>query len=342
MAFTKDPTHPDFPHGQQKGWYRGCRSDECPVTPSCRTVRLRAQKASRVGMAQPRWVSAQMVRDHVTGLMDQHPQLTIAAVARAAGVHPPKLTAVMRSGQPGVARHIAAAVLAVTAHAALRRTSRVDAREARHTINTLRALGYPMRWQSRRCGIAREFIEDIAAGRWATVSRADNKRLRDLAATVGDRAANPGRDGIEPKIITRTVARARRDGWHPPACYDDNGDLIPEAVPGHPWAIALTHARNRIDAIRDSLDGHSAKVIAARYGLSERSVMRYRRLAGTSNLADQERIAAWRQIIDQVDRGDLDPLAVVLEHGLLDDSMVPKDHPVLMQRQERGKVALAA
>ena len=278
---TRDPNHPDFPHGTPAGARRGCPCDPCGE--SLRTQRRRAEKRRKmyggVRVAPPTLVKR--VHRHVASLLKAVPASTAKTICEAAGATPKVRRVILGNtnnpDDPTLSPASAMAILAVTVEQLEQHTRRGSTDEAAHLIRSMQALGYPFAWQTRQCGVHVEVIANRRKGTKVVYPR-QIAAIRDLYARVGERAANPERDGVDPAWSRRATAMAAAAGFYPPACYDDNGTLDYRLVPGHPWADADDNAHNIIDTMR---------LITARSSDERRD--RLARMVGLGSAADLPR-----------------------------------------------------
>lgn len=217
-ARITDPYDPRYPHGKKLGYSRRCRCDGCRHANHKHDVMRQLADARGAG---PR-VPAAKVRAHVRALL-AHPDITYAALSRASGCGPDTIRRLMTENSTGrCERRVADALLAVTKQSALAAVSEVPAEPARVLLRRLQAHGWPLRELAARVGQAsqpaptflyRKTVPVITAAMWAKVQ-----------AVYAELQDKPG-----PSDTARKAAR--RLGYYPPACYDDDGTLDPTAIP---------------------------------------------------------------------------------------------------------------
>ena len=184
----------------------------------------------------------------------------------------------------------------------------------------------------------------------------DFARLLDR---VRDTPADAARDGIAQRGLTRAKVDAKRLGYYPPNCYDDDGNLDYRSIPDHPWAGADDHAHDMLDAahilIGRSEDERRERLARALGVLSsvelptddtvtddtrdlftrlETVRRRIHRLKDRFHCRDNDTdravgLAHLRAILDEWDTSGEDVLTFTLRHDLvrLNSQAVPRDHP---------------
>lgn len=260
----RDLAHPAFPHGTTTGFRRGCaRPDMCPSSPTCHQARRHQERAA--DYARLRGQGARTSADatealrHTAALLEAVPTANYHLIAEVAGVDPKSFTN-MRSRGRSTVRNVARilAVTPVQMHAA---AEVADAELVRYMVRRMQAAGYPMAWQVARTGcpglpnlvsIARKHTKFCR--RWTFTAVAD---LFDL---VGDREADPVRDGIDLAQIRRAKTVGQRAGYYPPAAYDEDGMLDLRLWPEHPWCVADRAAARNVDLL------HALATIGVREG----------------------------------------------------------------------------
>lgn len=315
----KDPTHPDFPHGEERGYFRGCKRD------CCRDAHIRAGKRRQYLQKQgrPVTVPAGPVREHVRALLAAG--VTRGAILRAAD-HPMDLRSLCDllgngerpSTQERIAAPLARSLLAVSADDALACLPYVDKTESVRLIRCLQAQGWTLRYIASRLtpdGTAKApgFLSDHAC---ATVRAATARAVRALADEIGDRQG-PSK---------RTAIIARRHGFYPLIAYDDDGVLHREWLADGSGGSRGTAHRETLSGdwlrcLSLSLAGKSLTDIAGITGLSERTVQRARERVGIRFMVSDEwgttvpgpgqepEVAAARRALAEWDGGGVDARA---------------------------------
>lgn len=162
------------------------------------------------------------------------------AIAQATGLNCETIRDIHTDRRPRVQAATARALRTVT-DARLRARARKSAhnpipvRRTRQQTRSLRALGYPLRWQADQLGYRHKL--PIRPGGWVYPSL--EMKIDALYRRLDGVWADPDRDGLTPDAITRARLAAAKEDAHPPAAYTDDGYLIPEAV----RADDLTEAR---------------------------------------------------------------------------------------------------
>lgn len=214
---THDPSDPEFPHGTNPGWYRGCPCDPCHRAHS-RLDKHRALVTARGG----RWsVDAAEVAQHLNRLIDKH-GFAANAIGRAAGVGGDTVSSIARGRTTWVRRTVAAKLLAVTPDL-MYRTPRVTApaKRALQQARSMMALGWSSTW------IAAELRLPNPSNDGLRILRDSQRIDAGLALRISQLAERIGHTR-GPSARTATMAAGK--GWYPPAAYDEDGDLIAEAV----------------------------------------------------------------------------------------------------------------
>lgn len=185
---------------------------------------------------------------------------------------------------PTVLRSTAEKLLAVTPH---RRPQAgfVRALGASRRLQALYALGHGHQFLVIDTGVSSSCIIDLITGRNTSIDVAIDTRIRETferhSMTVGSN--------------TRTLARARREGWPPPLAWDDIDD--PAAIPNlvkdgdafDPIAIERALKGQHVPLTKReqlhvtellTVDGWTEKAIAELTGRSDRTIGRWRRANG--------------------------------------------------------------
>lgn len=287
----RDPAGPDFPHGTLYGYRLGCRRDTytCPADPGCPDVwsrhckRGKARAAGAVAPGPTSYTPAGPALDHLHRLRSAG--VTSAAVARAAGLPPSTVVDLQRRDPDHMWRATADALLTVTRADVTAATAYVPSARSIQLCRSMQAQGWSLQWQTRRLGLP---------GTWPSFLRTDTVHCGTADAVAALAADLEGRWGPAKNAATK----ARRDGWHPLACYDQHGRLLT-------WAVRRAEhdrradpeatARGVLETLRLTLPPHSlsAADIAARLGITKRTVDRRRTHAGLNT--------RWNPDMDRVD-----------------------------------------
>lgn len=219
-AVSKDVNDPAFPHGTERGYFRGCKQ-RC-----CLDGKRKAQK--RRDIFAQRGVRLTMpvgpVRDRVQALMASHVGFTVAALSRASGVNQRTVGQLLSGETKDRIRTVTAlALMEVTPAQIAAECRMVPSKRPHQQVMSMMALGWTGAWISMRLGHS----ESCGTGapqfmyhRWDWMTRDLAGRIDALAREVGDR----------PGPSSRTATRARKRGWFVPGAYDNEGNLLPGAV----------------------------------------------------------------------------------------------------------------
>lgn len=146
-----------------------------------------------------------------------------------------------------------------------RKDLNVSASKSHQQMRSLAALGWSLSWQRRQLG----FSGGVGAFRYGTISRRNAEKVQRLYDQF---SGTPGPSKL-------AANHARRLGWHVPLAYDDDGRLIPGAIPND-----LTRAAERREDRQARVAqvehltrlGLSTAEIAVRLGVTDRTVTRAR------------------------------------------------------------------
>lgn len=275
----RDVKHPDFPHGTERGYFRGC-SDRCCVTAHSRESKRRALGALR---GQKALTNAAPVREHLAALLDQDSALSAKTISTATGLDYGTIYDLMQ-GRTERLRAVNAGPLMALTLADLRAVGyKVPAKKARQEVKSMMRLGWSGAWICERLGYAPKSHSRMPIFMYSKtdyITRALADKVHALAAEVGDRHG-PSR---------LTALRSERRGWHVPGAYDDNGDLIPGAArEGNEEEVvrqgrALNIAIRRRTVAQWTEEGLLAADIAERLGVSV-DVVEKDRIRGLSGKA---------------------------------------------------------
>ncbi len=263
---THDPNDPDFPHGTRAGRSRGCGCEDC-VAGSRRQEKIRQAHRDRTG--KPYAIPTEVVAAHIRGIMDRT-GVKSGAIARAAGVSESSVIVITKGGTRTVRRQQAARILAVTDEQALAAPGAiVPAKLTVQLIRSMQVQGFTIMWQAEQANLSPNRLLSITrrANPDLRVRVETQTALQDLAKRVG------GSTGPSPRIGRMT----RKAGWHPLAAYDDNGDLIPEAVTDDPEAA---QAELMMRVMQLTVDEMSVSDIVERTGCTNNYVRQVRAAAG--------------------------------------------------------------
>lgn len=260
---TWDPADPEFPHGTNAGYHRRCGCQPC-ADANFRTEKQRAYVRARTGGNYS--IPVPVVAQHIERLLAQT-GATVSAVSLAARVSASPVHRIRRHETTWVRRAVAERILTTTPDDVLAVPNiKVDARMTILRVRSMQALGWPIGWQSEQVGVvARDGTTLTRLGR--TVSGNTARKIAALAARVGD---TPG-----PSL--RAATHARKEGWYPPAAYDDEGNLIPDAVDEGP---ATQHAKDVLQTAALAAQGRGVEAIAAEMGFTLAVVRTIRNLCG--------------------------------------------------------------
>lgn len=330
MTTITDPTAPGFVHGTESGYRHGCDCSTCGDA-AYRAGKQRRVRLSRGIRRRTDEATQARVRAHVEQLRDMHPGHTIRSISTSAGLPETLLEQFMNGKTKDIFVESASALLAVTPDSIVKHFYPIE--DARRLIGQLQALGYSIRWQEKRTGID---MHGVFASPYPTVRAYVYEALRALLASTGESPADPERDGLTKQGITQAKAAARRNGFYPPACYDEDGTLNPRAIPDHPWAIADDKAHRKIELLRTFVtnDGRmSRSEVAAACGQDVKNVDRLVERYGLQ--LDQprrpKRIAWLAAQLDRYDTDSVDPVRFCIDIGLTGADQFSSKHPAVAQ-----------
>lgn len=113
----------------------------------------------------------------------------------------------------------------------------VDATPSRRRLRALGVPGWPPRAMAQEIGVSEMTITDIRHGRCGKVRLSTHLAIREMYDRWWN--ADPLECGVNRSSVTVTKARAAREGWPPPAAWDDDEIGDPAARPkGLPRADA--------------------------------------------------------------------------------------------------------
>lgn len=262
---------------------------------------------------------------------------TATELARLIGVHVHTVANITKTRRVGTTAQVAAALLALTpAQVAAETTADplVCARRSQLHVQSLYALGYTLGWV--RDQIAAEGGAGITAHftgqKYVRASLA--RKIERLADRVSDKPATTS-DGLEPRVIDRAKGIARRNGWYPPAYYDDDGTLDVRAIPDHPWSKLDERAAKTVEGARMLAQGETHSAAARHIGVSSKTTGRYAKDLGfvydkrqaLDHVASRATIRRVCDLYNDYIAGERGPVTTALMLGLLDADLIAKDHP---------------
>lgn len=280
---TSDPSHPDFPHGTARRYLDGrCRCNPCKDAATL--ARKQWEHRRLTGRLGPNdRVSAERARARLRALVDQGYEY--ADIARAAGI-----------SKSQVRRHLGVAsdgtphkMFARMAHAILTADMttvppRVPAERYWQRAYSLAAAGYPLAWIARQLGMETDRLHFPRRDLQIPLDGTFGK-LERLYREISHVPAEVNQDfEFTPRQIQRAKFAARKHGFHPPGCYDDDGRLIPEAIRDEKLAAKFAErdrqAQRRLTALRMCLAGVPGPAVAEHLRVDAALVQRYCRQAG--------------------------------------------------------------
>jgi len=349
MAYTKQPTDPDYAHGTETGKVNGC---DCTA---CNDAGWRAGKRRRVARARGVALTADPakqaeIRAHITMLREAHPGNTLQAIGAAAGISSSTLSWFLMGKTKKMHKSTFTKVLAVKPHHITAKDF-YPREDLVLLVGQLRALGYPVAWQARECGVPRLDVSiDLRRGS-GPVQASIYNALREVHTRVGDR---PATDAHAPKgVRTRTMNEARAAGFYPPACYEPDGTLDWRAIPDHPWTVIEEQCHEHIARLEAAIKhpdvgARGLTHITLDYteddyapGTSEhtefgRVEMAYRRLLEGLRIRNSDTGAERRAELHEalwrfMHKGEGDPVSFCIEQGIMSEksSKIPSDHPAV-------------
>ena len=274
-------------HGTNAAYTRdGCRCDPC------RVAGMAYQKRYRLGVLRGTansLVDAAPAREHIKKLSDLY-GLTPGGIAGAAGISRTVMTRLTR-GQARTTRATRDAILGVTIDT-LPGTAFIRARGTIRRIQALACLGWSMTYVRERSGVhAQSLVWTDTAGElhWVTAEthRAIAKVYDDLA-WKGQRVPVTARERRDATWAHRT---AQKNGWVPPAMWDDiDLDDRPASTPAYK-TISDMEAR-RQDAVDLIAGGYAPATVMGRLGIRTlRDLKLMLATAGRADLAEEAALA---------------------------------------------------
>lgn len=228
----------------------------CPCTP-CRRAEAAYDKKRRVFNATGRnlMVDTEPVVIHLKDLFAAGAGWN--QIAEAAGSSTATMHAILTGRVKRCRRTTASKLLAVKAQEVIPSSRPVDAVGSIRRMHALLALGHTNKAITAASGVEHSMLSDLINERVTVVTRHVAERI-----DVGFRALAAQRG-----TSVRSLNRARRNNWAPPAAWDDEAIDDPGAEPAYgdetPRYIALAE-----DCAELERQGHSRAQIAERLGVS--------------------------------------------------------------------------
>jgi hypothetical protein len=243
-----------------------CRCLPCAAANS--TYELRRTRLKAYGRGTPSgWVDAAPVRAHVEQLCATG--MGYKTVARAAGVASSSVGRLLwgrrredgrqeppaRRISPDAARRLLA--VPPPAPPQLPGGVRVDSTGTRRRLQALACLGWSLSRLADESGLDRQVLDGALRGRAVTAGHV--RAVVALYERLWDQPA-PATDHRSRISVARTANRARREGWAPPAAWDDDAIDDPAAVP-----FVVDVDEDQVDelAVEQLLDGHRMELTGA-------------------------------------------------------------------------------
>lgn len=181
------------------------------------------EKCIREGIWGDQFVDPKDTRNHISKLMRRG--LSRHDIANTSGVSPSTLRRIMNREIKRIWAVTEESILAVES---TDDPGEVPAWRVRRRLEALMALGYSVSWVAAQIGVDYSGLHYISNEKFPVVRRRTWKPLFDLYEEIGDRPRVAG-DSRERASITRTLERARKEGFAPPIAWDDIDN--PRAVP---------------------------------------------------------------------------------------------------------------
>lgn len=192
----------------------GCRCADCRAANTANANRIYQMKA--MGRWQP-YVDAAPVRAHVAELMRQG--YPAKRIARLAGVAPATIGRLI-AGCGRVRASTAQAILSVGAGLdSLPARARVDGTGTRRRVQALVAVGWSLARLAAEAGIARSQFQLLVHAEGVSAGTA--RAVRVLYSALWDQPP-PSATARERQAADASRAWASREGWPPPAAWDDD------------------------------------------------------------------------------------------------------------------------
>ncbi|MEV8636875.1 hypothetical protein AB0395_35055 [Streptosporangium sp. NPDC051023] len=254
----------------------GCRWDAADALKSIAVADLRQTKEFEARHRSPRHiVSAAAARKHLRMLL-KVPGASCGVIAECAGLANSVVTSIHAGNYPSIRLASDRKIRAVTREQVMEQVCRVPVtQKIVQLIRSMQVQGWGTKWQSQYYGRTYHWVRGVARGCYSTIYAADAKKIFALAERV------EGTWG--PDLIS--AGKARAQGWHPLACYNNAGQLLPGSVRERDKDAARRDreealqqtARNHLEALRLSLEeGISAGAIGKKLGVDDTQVQRWR------------------------------------------------------------------
>ncbi len=217
----------------------GCRCDPCRAAESA----MRRQRRRKIAYDQWKpYEDAAPARDHVRWLQAQ--KIPWPAVAARAGVPRDTVNSLLygRGGKPPTMRirpATAAALLAVRPDPGMIPPAvSVDATGCRRRLQALIAIGHTTPRLADRLGRNTDHLHHVVSGKAPRVSTATDAAVRVLYDEWWDKPPAGGSPWAR-SAASQARVRAAREGWPPPAAWDDSPGPhcidTPKARPAPGW-----------------------------------------------------------------------------------------------------------
>ena len=195
----------------------------------------------------------------------------------------------------------------------------------------LLAQGYPFWWQGERIG---EPIEGIVLRLPSTFATPRTlAALRRVASDVGDKMATPEGDLTEKEVRRARALAAERD-YYPPMAYDDDGNLIPEALPEHPWSRDDDRCARRLLVISEVLRGvDKYTVIAERCDIGRKTVYRFKALMDEAIASDPDWPARAAKVLWDWEQGEIPSAQAAVALRLIDPADLSATNPARIRAE---------
>ena len=290
--------HADHQHGTRAAYVL----DKCRCDP-CRAANTRATRERRRAQLYGRWdglTDAQPARDHIHTLTTQGMGLKqVAAAARISSgtltkliYGAPRPDGTRRPPARRVRPDTAARLLAVTPH--LADGARIDATGTRRRLQALAALGWSVARLAATANVDRQVLGNAATGRRALTTAGTARAVTRLYEQLWD-TPPPATTGYEQASITSTRNRAARNGWAPPAAWDDDTIDDPDAHPDTgEQEPSPGRKRLHLDDVDWLLDtGESPALIPGRVGVTPSGIAKAYHRAGRPDRAALFNTVTW-------------------------------------------------
>lgn len=250
---THDPDDPKFPHKTDAGYNRGCHR-EC-----CRRAHITSQKRRdalrRAGTAN---IDVALVARHCKRLLEVT-GVSHNGLARVARVGKVTVSGVVEGTAKTIRIDAAKRLLATTPEKILAvPTLLIPSGPTVRLVQGMAAAGYPIAWQAVQIGLKKDKLDFDGL---VTIGMA--QKIAALADSV---------EGI-PGHSDQSRRYARKMNWYPLAAYDDNGNLIADALEEDPEEAAAVPV---VKVLELSAEMVSIERIVKVTGVQHRDVRKYR------------------------------------------------------------------